>query len=58
MKKSRTRTRLSVARVTIRELATFDLGRAAGAEDISERNCVAQAAAVPSQLPGVNTCAA
>jgi hypothetical protein len=41
MKKSRTRTRLSVGRETIRELSTFDLGRAVGAIDNSEANCLA-----------------
>jgi hypothetical protein len=48
----------TVAGETIRELRTVDLGRAVGAIDNTEDNCVAKAAAAPSQVPGANTCAA
>jgi WD40 repeat protein len=57
MRKSIPEPRLHVGRETIRELGARDLRRAVGAADNSE-HCVQAAAVVPSQVPGVNTCAA
>jgi hypothetical protein len=57
MKRSSARAKLSVRRDTVRLLKTLDMRGIVGAEDTSGFNCIQAAVTVPSQVPGVNTCA-
>jgi len=57
MKKSAPSKKLVVNRETLRALAAIELVRAVGGVDSGDAHCVQAVVPVPSQVPGVDTCA-